>query len=92
MANSFKESADYLASADDQTQGSDYVVCYLLRYVIELPLKPMILILHRSQNIPFPDHTRGGYPKIHSGNPLLGTHSLAVLYDHFHKAIGDSWD
>lgn len=92
MASSFKESADCLVKADDRPQSSDYVICYMFRHSIELSLKSMILILHRSQNIPFPAQTKRGDPKIHSGKALYGTHSLVDLYEHFEKTITDNWD
>ena len=92
MATSFKESADCLIKANERPQGSDYVICYMLRHAIELSLKAMILILHRSQQIPFPAQTKRGDPKIHSGKELYRTHSLADLYEHFEKTINENWD
>ena len=91
MALSFKDSAKCLVRTENQFQGAEYVACFLLRHSIELSLKSMILILHKSQAIAFPAETKSGAPKLYSGKPLYGTHSLTELYDHFARAISENW-
>lgn len=92
MAGVFKESADCLAMADDRPNGSDYVICYLLRHAIELSLKSMILTLHQSQNIPFPSYSKLGEPMIHGNAQLFKTHSLTTLFTHFERTITENWE
>jgi hypothetical protein len=92
MASSFEDAADRIVKTEEQFQGADYVACFLLRHSIELSLKSMILILHKSQKIPFPALTKSGAPKIDSGKPLYGTHSLLELYSHFERVINENWE
>jgi hypothetical protein len=92
MASSFKDAADRIVKTEAPFQGADYVACFLLRHAIELSLKSMILILHKSQEIPFPALTKAGSPKIDSGKALYGTHSLLELYGHFERVINENWE
>ncbi|MBI4871809.1 MAG: hypothetical protein HY814_09595 [Candidatus Riflebacteria bacterium] len=91
VADAFKEAADRLAeklSPGHSLFLEHLPVNYLYRHAMELYLKSLVLLLHKSFSIPFADADNPGEPLLSKGKSLVAvrkTHSIKLLYDHVRR-------
>jgi hypothetical protein len=90
VADSFKDSADALASANIAVTHvhASLPISFLYRHAIELYLKSAALIFHRKLQLPYGDTPFDGEPKIFNrGNwfPMYRVHQISVLYKNFQR-------
>lgn len=93
-ADAFKEAADSLARRRKKraTLHQHLPVNFLYRHSIELYLKSIIIIVHRSLQLPFGTAPHDGEPAILVDNrwrPMFQVHSVAQLYSYFRRVLRD---
>lgn len=85
MADSFRDAATSLMNAGEKGEHEYLPINFLLRHAIELYLKSVIVVLHRSLRLPYEEEPWDGEPTIlHSGKPtkLRNLHSIGSLSRH----------
>lgn len=93
MGDAFREAAEKLLSdKKNDSFNSNLPINFLLRHSIELYLKSLIIVIHRSLKLPFGDKTSIGTPSIcleGKWKPVHQVHSVNNLYKYFKKLVLD---
>ena len=95
MAESYKEAGDRVLDFPRPRQlvGIECPTCFLYRHSIELYLKSLIVVLHRTLELPFGDVPHDAGPKVRCGDgwrPIYTVHRISDLYAHFRALIREN--
>lgn len=97
IGDAFYEAASRLEKLADQERfiNSSLPLAYLYRYAVELYLKSLVVVLHRSLSLPFGPNPTTGKAAIQIGEkwvPITRVHDVRALHEHFARVMAQHMD